>query len=84
MRSPSLPGGRATSCGAKAGGERARDDAMIRPSPGRYRLGDVRHITADCTAAECVLGWRAEIDLTSGIQSLLAGPAGPGISSESP
>jgi dTDP-L-rhamnose 4-epimerase len=34
------------------------------PSPevtGQYRLGDVRHITADCRAAEHVLGWRAEI-----------------------
>ncbi|WP_375430787.1 NAD-dependent epimerase/dehydratase family protein [uncultured Friedmanniella sp.] len=26
---------------------------------GAYRLGDVRHITADCSAAERVLGWRA-------------------------
>ena len=43
---------------------------------GRYRLGDVRHITADCTAAECVLGWRAEIDLTCAIRSLLPRPAG--------
>ncbi len=29
---------------------------------GDYRLGDVRHITADCRAAERVLGWRAEIN----------------------
>ena len=61
--------------------------ALGGPDPtitGRYRLGDVRHITADCSAAERVLGWRAGIDLTSGIQSLLAGPAGPGISSELP
>jgi dTDP-L-rhamnose 4-epimerase len=32
------------------------------PAPvvtGRFRLGDVRHITADCRAAETVLGWRA-------------------------
>ncbi len=30
---------------------------------GRYRLGDVRHITADCGAAERVLGWRAAREL---------------------
>jgi len=29
----------------------------------RYRLGDVRHITADCRAAEAVLGWRARLRL---------------------
>jgi dTDP-L-rhamnose 4-epimerase len=39
---------------------------------GRYRLGDVRHITADCSAAEQVLGWSAEVELDAGIQSLLA------------
>jgi dTDP-L-rhamnose 4-epimerase len=53
--------------------------ALDGPAPiitGRYRLGDVRHLTADCSAAERILGWQAEIDLTSGIQSLLAGPAG--------
>ena len=36
------------------------------PTPvvtGRYRLGDVRHITADCSAAETVLGWRARLRL---------------------
>jgi dTDP-L-rhamnose 4-epimerase len=39
---------------------------------GRYRLGDVRHVTADCTAAESLLGWRAEIGLAAGIASVLA------------
>jgi dTDP-L-rhamnose 4-epimerase len=32
---------------------------------GQYRLGDVRHITADCTLAERVLGWRAVQPLSS-------------------
>jgi dTDP-L-rhamnose 4-epimerase len=32
---------------------------------GEYRLGDVRHITADCRAAEQVLGWRAVRPLSS-------------------
>ena len=43
------------------------------PSPritGDYRLGDVRHITADCSAAERVLGWRAQIDLATGLADL--------------
>ena len=49
--------------------------ALDGPDPvitGRYRLGDVRHITADCTAAERVLGWRADVDLETGIRSLVA------------
>ena len=43
------------------------------PTPivtGAYRLGDVRHITADCSAAERVLGWRAKIDLATGLADL--------------
>ena len=57
-------------------GEMARclTRALDGPDPvitGRYRLGDVRHITADCTAAERVLRWHADIDLNAGIRSLL-------------
>ena len=37
---------------------------------GRYRLGDVRHITADCTAAEQILSWRAHIELDCGLAQL--------------
>jgi dTDP-L-rhamnose 4-epimerase len=37
---------------------------------GRYRLGDVRHITADCTAAEQILSWRAQIELGRGLAQL--------------
>jgi dTDP-L-rhamnose 4-epimerase len=43
------------------------------PTPvitGRYRLGDVRHITAECCAAEKILDWRAEIDLARGLTTL--------------
>jgi dTDP-L-rhamnose 4-epimerase len=39
------------------------------PAPvvtGEYRMGDVRHITADSSAAERVLGWRAQIGLAHG------------------
>jgi len=45
------------------------------PAPvvtGAYRLGDVRHITADCSMAERVLGWRAQIDLASGLSDFSA------------
>jgi dTDP-L-rhamnose 4-epimerase len=48
------------------------------PAPvvtGEYRLGDVRHITAECSAAERVLGWRAEIDLATGLADLSASVA---------
>jgi dTDP-L-rhamnose 4-epimerase len=41
----------------------AMSRAAAGPPPeitGQYRLGDVRHITADCRAAEQLLGWRAE------------------------
>ena len=43
------------------------------PAPvvtGEYRLGDVRHVTADCSAAERVLGWRAQTDLAHGLADL--------------
>ena len=42
---------------------------------GAYRLGDVRHITADCSAADHVLGWRARIDLRTGLADLSASMA---------
>jgi dTDP-L-rhamnose 4-epimerase len=48
------------------------------PAPivtGAYRLGDVRHITADCSAAERALGWRAQIDLATGLADLSASMA---------
>jgi dTDP-L-rhamnose 4-epimerase len=56
-------------------GDMARElsRALDGPAPmvtGQYRLGDVRHITADCSAAERVLGWRAQIDLASGLADL--------------
>jgi dTDP-L-rhamnose 4-epimerase len=48
------------------------------PAPvvtGEYRLGDVRHVTANCSAAERVLGWRAQIDLATGLADLSASMA---------
>ena len=47
--------------------------AMAGPRPvttGQYRLGDVRHITADCSKAAAVLGWTAGIPLESGVADL--------------
>ncbi len=49
-------------------------DVLQGPRPvitGRYRLGDVRHITADCTAAETVLSWRARTSLAEGVAELI-------------
>jgi dTDP-L-rhamnose 4-epimerase len=37
---------------------------------GQYRLGDVRHITADCSKAGRVLGWTSRIRLEDGIRQL--------------
>lgn len=48
--------------------------ALDGPEPvvtGDFRLGDVRHVTADCSAAERVLGWRAATDLEHGVADLL-------------
>ncbi|HTF40636.1 MAG TPA: NAD-dependent epimerase/dehydratase family protein, partial [Propionibacteriaceae bacterium] len=58
------------------------------PAPvvtGEYRLGDVRHITADCSAAERLLGWRARIDLATGLADLSEseGAIGPSDSDKS-
>jgi dTDP-L-rhamnose 4-epimerase len=58
--------------------------ALEGPRPvitGRYRLGDVRHITADCTAAHRVLGWSTRITLEQGIADLLD-PEAPVVGSE--
>ena len=38
---------------------------------GQFRLGDVRHITADCSKAGRVLGWRSRIRLEDGIADLV-------------
>jgi dTDP-L-rhamnose 4-epimerase len=48
--------------------------AMDGPPPvttGQYRLGDVRHITADCSKAARVLGWSSHIRLMDGIADLI-------------
>jgi dTDP-L-rhamnose 4-epimerase len=50
--------------------------ATAGPAPvitGRYRLGDVRHITADCSAAMRVLGWSAQVPLDVGVADLVVG-----------
>ena len=43
------------------------------PSPeltGQFRLGDVRHITADSARARAVLGWQPTVDFAAGIAEL--------------
>jgi dTDP-L-rhamnose 4-epimerase len=52
--------------------------AMGGPPPvttGQYRLGDVRHITADCSKAARILGWRSCIRLEEGIADLVGAGA---------
>lgn len=39
---------------------------------GRFRLGDVRHVTASSERAARELGWRASTDLETGVRSLLS------------
>jgi dTDP-L-rhamnose 4-epimerase len=42
---------------------------------GRYRLGDVRHVTASPARAEAALGFRAAVGLEEGLTAF-AGEAG--------
>jgi dTDP-L-rhamnose 4-epimerase len=37
---------------------------------GQYRLGDVRHITADSTQLRSELGWQPEVGFTAGMAEL--------------
>lgn len=42
---------------------------------GRYRLGDVRHITADSTRLKTELNWRPEVEFSAGMAELAASSA---------
>ncbi|WP_441248477.1 NAD-dependent epimerase/dehydratase family protein [Kitasatospora sp. McL0602] len=47
------------------------------PAPvvtGQYRLGDVRHITADSTRLRSELGWRPEVSFAAGMAEFAAAP----------
>ena len=49
--------------------------AVGAPAPvvtGRYRLGDVRHITADSARARAELGWTPAVDFEDGMRELAA------------
>lgn len=49
---------------------RALANALAGPAPvttGRYRLGDVRHITADSSRLKNELQWRPEVEFTAGM-----------------
>jgi dTDP-L-rhamnose 4-epimerase len=64
--------GRVTTIGQMAAAVTA---AIGGPEPvitGRYRLGDVRHITADSRRAEQVLEWRPRVSLSEGVATLIA------------
>jgi dTDP-L-rhamnose 4-epimerase len=48
-------------------------DALKGPAPvvtGHYRLGDVRHITADSSRLRAQLGWRPQVDFNDGMHEL--------------
>jgi len=50
--------------------------ALRGPDPvvtGGYRLGDVRHITADSSRLRAELGWTARVDFSDGMAELAAG-----------
>ena len=52
---------------------RALASALAGPSPvvtGQYRLGDVRHITADCSRLRQELGWTPQVDFKAGMAEL--------------
>jgi dTDP-L-rhamnose 4-epimerase len=52
------------------------------PAPvvtGEYRLGDVRHITADSARLRRELGWRPAVPFATGMAELAAGAAGPAL-----
>ncbi|MEU7181347.1 MULTISPECIES: NAD-dependent epimerase/dehydratase family protein [Streptomyces] len=54
--------------------------ACAGPAPvvtGEYRLGDVRHITADSARLRRELGWRPTVPFATGMAELAAGAAGP-------
>ncbi|MFG3052221.1 NAD-dependent epimerase/dehydratase family protein [Kitasatospora sp. NPDC048239] len=56
---------------------RALADAYGGPEPvvtGQYRLGDVRHITADSSRLRAELGWRARVPFRAGMAEFAAAP----------
>ncbi|MFC8125810.1 NAD-dependent epimerase/dehydratase family protein [Streptomyces sp. NPDC057302] len=60
-------------------GEMARELAQAFGGPvpevtGEYRLGDVRHVTADSARLRAELGWRAEVGFGEGMASFAKAP----------
>jgi len=67
LRTLNIGSGRVTTVGQIAD---LLSQALGGPEPevtGRFRLGNVRHVTADCRQARQVLGWRPEVDLEVGL-----------------
>ncbi|MEU7510694.1 NAD-dependent epimerase/dehydratase family protein [Streptomyces sp. NPDC042898] len=61
---------------------RALASACGGPDPvvtGEYRLGDVRHITADSARLRRELGWRPTVPFADGMAELTGGAAGPAL-----
>ena len=52
-------------------------EAVGGPAPqitGRYRLGDVRHLTADSARIRRELGWRPQVEFADGVDELATAP----------
>jgi dTDP-L-rhamnose 4-epimerase len=76
VRAYNVGSGRVTTIGQVA---EAITDVMSGPPPvvtGRYRLGDVRHVTASSERIRDELGWAARTGLADGLADLVAGPTG--------
>ena len=50
---------------------RALSDSGFEADHAPERLGEVRHIALDCSRAEAELGWRATVDISSGLERTL-------------
>ncbi|MEU9475959.1 NAD-dependent epimerase/dehydratase family protein [Streptomyces sp. NPDC048191] len=66
---------------------RALADACGGPEPvvtGEYRLGDVRHITADSSRLRAALGWKPQIGFAEGMREFARAERGPAPTPKTP
>jgi len=76
LRAYNVGSGRVTTVGEVAQG---LSDVLSGPAPvttGRYRLGDVRHVTASSDRIRDELGWSARTDLAEGLADLVSPASG--------
>ena len=70
-RAYNVGSGAVTTVGGMAAALSAAAGAPAPEVIGGYRLGDVRHVTADSSLAAAELGWRAATSLDAGVHGLL-------------